>query len=68
MVYLCFIRNIILNSYSDRGFCLASPELNNSVNSYCLPACFEKCMSHASAEYGYGGWVYACERSITDSR
>lgn len=67
MAYPCFVRNIILNLYSNHGFYLASPELNNSVNCYCLPACFEKCMSQASAEYGNRG-VYACERSVTDSR
>lgn len=43
-----FIRDIILNSYADRGFYLASTELNNSVNCYCLPAGFEKCVSPTS--------------------
>lgn len=38
-------RDIILNSYADHGFYLALTELNNSVNYYCLPACFGKCVS-----------------------
>lgn len=42
------IRDIILNSYADHGFYLASTELNNSVNCYCLPAGFEKCVSPTS--------------------
>jgi len=45
---LHFIRDIVLNCYADRGFYLASTELNNSVNCYCLPACFEKCVSPVS--------------------
>lgn len=52
---LHFIRDVILNSYADRGFYLASAELNNSVNSYCLPACFEKCVSPASVGPGTEG-------------
>lgn len=64
---LHFIRDVILNSCSERGLYLASPEPNNSVNWYCLPACSEKCPSEASAE-SENRRVSACERSLTEGR